>query len=178
MPAGQTREKGVDLLADAFLIAHARDGRLRLVLAGGGPEQGHLRERLGDTADFLGWLDGDDLARAYADADVFAFPSSTDTYGQVVVEAQASGVPVVAVRAGGPADLIEEGRSGLLCEPSADELAAKILRLAECETLRERLAAGGVAAARERSWARLAGAARRGVRARARPRRPPTACRR
>ena len=71
----QTREKGVDLLADAFLIAHARDGRLRLVLAGGGPEQGYLRERLGDAAEFLGWLDGDDLARAYADADVFAFPS-------------------------------------------------------------------------------------------------------
>ena len=149
----QTREKGVDLLADAFLIAHARDDRLRLTLVGDGPEHAQLRERLGDAGEFLGWLEGDELARAYADADLFVFPSSTDTYGQVVVEAQASGLPVVAVRAGGPADLIEEGRSGLLSEPSADELAAKILRLAESGTLRERLAAGGLAAARGRSWA-------------------------
>ena len=148
----QTREKGVDLLAQAFLIAHARDPRLHLVLAGDGAEQRRLRDRLGGTADFLGWLDGDDLADAYADADIFAFPSQTDTYGQVVVEAQASGVPVVAVRAGGPADLIEEGRSGLLCEPSLEEMAAKILRLAESETLRDRLIRGGLAAAAGRSW--------------------------
>ncbi len=148
----QTREKGVDLLADAFLIAHARDPRLRLALAGGGPESEYLRERLGDTADFLGWLEGDELARAYADADVFVFPSETDTYGQVVVEAQASGVPVIAVRAGGPADLIDDGRSGLLSDPSPDEVAAKILRVADAPTLRDRLIRGGLAAAHERSW--------------------------
>ena len=148
----QTREKGVELLADAFLIAHARDPRLHLVLAGGGPEQRYLRERLGVAADFRGWLEGEELARAYADADVFVFPSQTDTYGQVVVEAQASGVPVVAVRAGGPADLVAEGRSGLLCEPNPEEVAAKILRVAESPTLRDRLVRGGLASARERSW--------------------------
>jgi len=148
----QTREKGVELLADAFLVAHSRDPRLRLTLAGGGPEQGYLRERLGNAAEFLGWLEGDDLARAYADADAFLFPSETDTYGQVVVEAQASGVPVVAVRAGGPADLIDEGRSGLLCEPNADEIAAKLMRLNESPALRQRLIRGGLVAAGERSW--------------------------
>lgn len=148
----QTREKGVELLAEAFLIAHAREPRLRLTLAGGGPEQGFLRERLGDAAEFLGWLDGPDLAGAYADADAFLFPSQTDTYGQVVVEAQASGVPVVAVRSGGPADLIAEGRTGLLCEPNPDEVAAKLLRVAENGSLRARLIRGGLAAASERSW--------------------------
>ena len=148
----QTREKGAELLADAFLIAHARDPRLRLSLAGGGPEQDYLRERLGGAADFLGWLRGEELARAYADADMFVFPSQTDTYGQVVVEAQASGVPVVAVRSGGPADLIDEGRNGLLCEPNPEEVAAKILRIAESATLRDRLVLGGLAAARERTW--------------------------
>ena len=58
----QTIEKGVDLLADAFLAARERDPRLHLLLAGGGPEEGRLRERLGDAATFLGWLDGDELA--------------------------------------------------------------------------------------------------------------------
>jgi glycosyltransferase involved in cell wall biosynthesis/predicted metal-dependent phosphoesterase TrpH len=150
----QTREKGVELLADAFLVAHSRDPRLRLVLAGGGPEEGYLRERLGEAAEFLGWLKGDDLARAYADADVFLFPSQTDTYGQVVVEAQASGVPVLAVRAGGPADLIDEWRSGLLCSPDPEEMAAKLLRIVESPSLRARLVRGGLAAAAGRSWAR------------------------
>jgi glycosyltransferase involved in cell wall biosynthesis len=150
----QTREKGMDLLADAFLLARSREPRLRLVLAGTGPEETRLRERLGDAAEFRGWLRGDDLARAYADADAFLFPSSTDTYGQVVVEAQASGVPVVAVRSGGPADLIEDWRSGVLCEPSPEEIAAKLLRIVDNPPIRERLVRGGMASAAERTWAR------------------------
>ena len=88
-----TREKGAELLAEAFLLARARDERLRLVLVGGGPEQERLRERVGDAASFLGWLEGADLARAYASADIFLFPSRTDTFGQVILEAQASGLP-------------------------------------------------------------------------------------
>jgi glycosyltransferase involved in cell wall biosynthesis len=62
-----TREKGADLLADAFLAARARDRRLHLVLAGGGPEEDRLRARLGRAATFLGWLDGEELASAYDD---------------------------------------------------------------------------------------------------------------
>ncbi len=150
----QTKEKGIELLAGAFEIARRHEPRLRLVLAGDGPEGSHLRQRLGGSAEFLGWLDGEELAHAYADADAFLFPSETDTYGQVVVEAQASGVPVVAVAAGGPADLIEHGRSGLLAEPDADELAAKLVRLVENRALRARLAGGGLAAARDRTWSR------------------------
>jgi glycosyltransferase involved in cell wall biosynthesis/predicted metal-dependent phosphoesterase TrpH len=153
----QTREKGIKLLADSFEVARRHEPRLRLILAGDGPESGFLRDRFGGSAEYLGWLTGDDLARAYANADAFLFPSRTDTYGQVVVEAQASGLPVVAVAAGGPADLIENCRSGLLCEPNPDEIAAKLVRLAQSPTLRARLAGGGMAAARERSWQRSLG---------------------
>ena len=84
------------------------------MLAGGGPEEEQLRARLGDHATFLGWLGGEELARAYASADVFLFASRTDTFGQVILEAQASGLPVVAVDEGGPASLIEHGETGLL----------------------------------------------------------------
>ena len=97
--------------------------RLHLVLAGGGPEQERLRERLGERASFLGWLEGEELARAYASADMFLFPSATDTFGQVILEAQASGLPVIALAHGGPLSLIEHGVSGLLCEPDARRLA-------------------------------------------------------
>jgi len=147
-----TKEKGADLLADAFLAARARDPRLELVLAGGGPEEDALRARLGSAGTFLGWLEGDALARAYADSDLFLFCSQTDTFGQVVLEAQASGLPVIAVAAGGPVELIDAGRTGMLCPASASALADAVAGLAASPRARERLARGGLAAVRERTW--------------------------
>jgi glycosyltransferase involved in cell wall biosynthesis/predicted metal-dependent phosphoesterase TrpH len=149
-----TREKGVDLLAESFLRAHRSDPRLHLLLAGGGPEEDELRARLGERATFLGWLGGEDLARAYASADVFLFASSTDTYGQVILEASASGLPVVAVAEGGPAALIENRHTGLLCRPDPDHLAGALLQLAAAPLRRRKLGAAGAEAARARSWER------------------------
>lgn len=152
-----TREKGVDLLAESFLRAHECDPRLHLLLAGGGPEEGELRERLGERATFLGWLSGEELPRAYASADAFLFCSSTDTYGQVILEAAASGLPIVAVAEGGPAALIENRHTGLLCRPDADHLAGTLLRLASEPQLRRQLGEAAGRAARERSWERSMG---------------------
>ena len=149
-----TREKGVDLLAETFLRAHEADPRLHLLLAGGGPEEAELRERLGERATFLGWLSGEELPRAYASADAFLFCSSTDTYGQVILEAAASGLPIVAVAEGGPAALVENRHTGLLCRPDADHLAGTLLQLASSPQLRCRLGEAGARAARERSWER------------------------
>lgn len=145
-------EKGLDLLVEAFEAARALDRRLHLVLAGGGPEEGMIRDRLGQHATFLGWLEGDELARAYASADVFLFPSCTDTFGQVVLEAQASGLPVVATARGGPLSLIEDGRSGLLRAPDPGELARAVVEVARSPVLGARLARAGLAAAQSRSW--------------------------
>jgi glycosyltransferase involved in cell wall biosynthesis/predicted metal-dependent phosphoesterase TrpH len=147
-----TREKGSELLAETFLAARKHDPRLHLMLAGGGPEQEMLRRRLGEHATFLGWLQGTELACAYANADVFLFPSATDTFGQVILEAQASGLPVVAVAKGGPLTLIEDRVSGLLCEPQAQALADALLELAGSPLLRRRLASAGLARVRERTW--------------------------
>ena len=87
------REKGIELLADSFLLARREEPALRLVLAGAGSGEEYLRERLGDAAVFLGWLDREQLPRTYASADMFLFASTTDTFGQVIIEAQASGLP-------------------------------------------------------------------------------------
>jgi glycosyltransferase involved in cell wall biosynthesis len=149
-----TKEKGVDLLADAFLLARERDPRLHLVLAGGGPERDALAARLGRHATFLGWLDGEQLARAYASADLFLFASRTDTFGQVILEAQASGLPVVAVAEGGPCSLVEDGRTGRLAAPEHAALAAAVCELAALPPLRRRLAGEALGAVRVRGWDR------------------------
>jgi glycosyltransferase involved in cell wall biosynthesis/predicted metal-dependent phosphoesterase TrpH len=149
-----TREKGADLLAETFELAREREPDLHLVVAGGGPEEQRLRERLGSSATFLGWLEGAELARAYASADVFLFPSSTDTFGQVILEAQASGLPVVAVAAGGPLSLIEDRTSGLLRAADAQALAGAVLELAGSPLLRDHLIRGGLRSVRARTWER------------------------
>ncbi|MBA2240680.1 MAG: glycosyltransferase, partial [Solirubrobacterales bacterium] len=147
-----TKEKGIELLAESFELARRRDPRLHLVLAGGGPEEEALRSRLGEHATFLGWLERDQLARAYASADLFCFCSRTDTYGQVITEAQASGLPVVAVGEGGPASLIRHGANGYLCRPEAAEIASAVAQLAASPFLRESLGRGGRADTRGLDW--------------------------
>ena len=147
-----SREKGVDLLVDAFIEAHRRDPRLHLVLAGGGPEEGLLRERLGDRATFLGWLSGEALARAYASADAFLFASTTETFGQVILEAQASGLPVVAVERGGPASLIEHRETGLLAPPDVSALADAVGAVISTPRLSERISRAALTAVAGRSW--------------------------
>ena len=124
-------------------------------------------DRLGEHATFLGWLEGEDLARAYASADLFLFCSTTDTSGQVVLEAGASGLPVVAVAEGGPASLVENRHTGMLCRPDADHIAGTVLQLAASPLLRRHLGASAVRAVQDHSWERaleqLAGGYRRAL---------------
>ena len=147
-----TREKGVELLADAFQAAHQRDPRLHLVLAGGGPEEQALRDRLGEDATFLGWQHGQDLARVYASADAFLFASQTDTFGQVLLEAQASGLPVVAVAEGGPVSLIDSGETGILVPADPSALADALGQIVTQQLLSERLRRSALTAVRGRTW--------------------------
>ena len=96
---------------------------------------------------------GDELAEIYASADVFCFPSTTDTFGQVILEAAASGLPAVAAAAGGGLELVLPGETGLLVPPD-DPVAFMhaLAELAENDTLRVALGARALGSARARSW--------------------------
>lgn len=128
-----SREKDMDVLATAFKKALARlDGReVRLVVVGDGPYRGEMeRELAGLPVLFTGVLHGEELAAAYASADLFVFPSTTDTFGNVVLEAQASGLPVIVSDRGGPMENIDPGRTGLVVRGrDAEDLARAMLEL-------------------------------------------------
>jgi len=110
-----SREKDLDILASAFLEARREMPELELFFAGDGPYLGELVNRLsGSGCFFFGELHGQDLSRAYASCDVFVFPSTTDTYGNSVLEAQASGLPALVSDMGGPQEIIQKDGTGLV----------------------------------------------------------------
>ena len=106
-------EKNLRLLIQAY--EHMNHQRCHLVMVGDGPAFAEVQSQLqGFPVTFTGCLAGEDLAAAYASADIFAFPSYTETFGQVVLEAMASGLPVVGLNAEGVCDLVCHEHSGLL----------------------------------------------------------------
>lgn len=127
----------------------------RLVVIGDGPARGRLEKRL-PHAKFTGMLRGGDLARAFASLDVFVHPGEAETFCQTVQEAQASGVPVVAPAAGGPVDLVDHGRTGLLYDlEDKASLRRSVATLVADPGLRERLARDALAGLAHRSWAQV-----------------------
>lgn len=149
-----SREKDLDILAEAFLLARGEFPGLELFLVGDGPFLGELTVRLsGMGCHFCGILRGDDLSRAYASADVFVFPSTTDTFGNVVLEAHASGVPAVVTDMGGPMEIIEPGATGLVARGrDVRSFADAILTLARDPALRGRMAEESRRLASGRRW--------------------------
>ena len=148
-------EKRIDTLLSAFERASLVRSGLGLLIVGDGPARAELEATAPAGVRFVGELHGEALASVYAAADVFAFPSTTDTFGQVLLEAGASGLPVLAAAAGGAIDLVRHDITGLLVAPDdPDALARALIDLAASETLRRRLGAGGRAAALERTWNR------------------------
>jgi phosphatidylinositol alpha 1,6-mannosyltransferase len=140
-------EKQVDLLAEVSGLPG-----VRLVVVGDGPAAGMLRKAL-PKATFLGVRRGKQLARVYASLDVFAHTGPYETFGQAIQEAMASGLPVVAPRAGGPVDLVDDGRTGYLVPPfEAAGFTSAIAELAGDPEKRATFGAAGRVAIEGRSW--------------------------
>jgi glycosyltransferase involved in cell wall biosynthesis len=143
-------EKGIERLK---VILREVPGT-RLAIVGDGPARRDLeREFAGTPTVFTGLLQGEDLAAAFASADAFLFPSTTDTLGLATIEALASGLPIIAARSGASQEVVSEGENGLFYEAnSAQALVAAVRRLFSDDALREALARGARAAAGERNW--------------------------
>ncbi len=144
-------EKRIDLLLEL-----ARTPGIALAIVGDGPKRADLERHFAGTgAHFAGYLYGDDLAAAYASADVFTFPGVTETFGQVVQEAQASGLPVLTVNAGGVRDLVETGDTGFVLPPESAAFAQAAVTLRDDPALRVRMSAAARTRAEQHPWERV-----------------------
>jgi glycosyltransferase involved in cell wall biosynthesis len=147
-----SKEKNLDLLVAATRRLGEWQTPVRPIFVGDGPYMAEMKRLLGDAI-FTGYLGGEELARAYASADFFVFPSTTDTFGNVILEAQSSGIPVIVSDVGGPRDLVEHGQDGFITKGlDAADLAVAIRKLAEDPTLRARMGVQARARVEARDW--------------------------
>ena len=147
-----SREKDLDVLANSYRRLRDEGLSVQLFVVGHGPYSQGLSQLLPDAV-FTGYLTGIELATAYASADVFAFPSTTDTFGNVIIEAQASGVPVVVSDSGGPKELVEDKGNGLITKShDVDDFTRAVRALVIDPELRKKMGDCARKSVVDRSW--------------------------
>lgn len=149
-----SREKNIEVLLKAYALLKERGVVADLVLVGDGPLREMLEEKYAsERLLFTGYLHGEELARAYASADLFVFPSMTDTFGNVVLEAHASGLPAIVSNEGGPQEIVASHGSGLIVDMhSAEALADAMERVVKDSGLFEELKKRAEAKAKASRW--------------------------
>ena len=151
------REKDLADLIEMEKLLAARGMSHRLVLVGDGPMRAELQDAMPD-AHFAGHQTGETLARWYASADVFVFPSTTETFGNVVLEALASGLPAVVADRGGPPGLIRPGENGLIAQAKDPaDLADNVESLLRDPEARQRMGERAHRLAAARDWETING---------------------
>jgi glycosyltransferase involved in cell wall biosynthesis len=145
-------EKGLDEFADAIDLLTERGVKHHALIIGDGPARQWFEDRLPDGV-FIGHQIGEDLGRALASADIFLNPSVTEAFGNVTLEAMASGLPVVAAVATGATSLVADGVTGTLVDPGDTDGYADALEAYACDLdLRARHGAAGLAHAESQDW--------------------------
>ena len=145
-------EKGLDIVSDTISILERQQVPHQLLIVGEGPARQMVAEKH-PKAVFTGHLMREDLGRAVASMDMFLFPSVTETFGNVTLEAMACGLPVVAANATGSRDIITDGVDGRLIEPAnTAAFAAAIRNYCEDEALRKKAGAAGFRKSQGYSW--------------------------
>lgn len=148
-------EKNLQLVFAAFAAMHQHNPHTRLVLVGDGPDRAAL-QAAHPRAIFCGMRSGADLSRHYASADVFLFPSLTETFGNVTIEAMASGLAVAAYDYAAAEELIRHNENGVLAPyDDADAYIAQTVRLAADPALAKSMALAARHAAQKMSWASI-----------------------
>jgi glycosyltransferase involved in cell wall biosynthesis len=148
-------EKNLPLLFTSFEAIRSYASNARLLLVGDGPSRQRLEQQHPDHI-FAGMRHDEDLAAHYASADLFLFPSMTETYGNVTLEALASGLPVVAYRMAAAAELIRHGDNGMLADPGAsDQFVRAALDLVTCPGALHRSATAAPPSVAALDWERI-----------------------
>lgn len=149
-----SKEKNIEVMLKAFsqLIETGCDADL--IIVGDGPQRDELQMKYNDPQIvFTGYLYGEEIAEAYASADLFVFPSLTDTFGNVVLEAHASGLPAIVTNEGGPQEIVESHESGIVVGArTPEEMFGAMRRVVTDQELYERLKANAVRKAGESRW--------------------------
>jgi glycosyltransferase involved in cell wall biosynthesis len=146
-------EKGLDLALDAMRQMRERTNvPVVFAFAGDGPYAATCRAKAPTGTRFLGRLEGAELAALYASADLFVFPSRTDTFGNVLLEAMASGLPIVAADVPSTRELLRNGEGGVLVPADSGMMADGLVTLARDTKRRAELSARGRATAAQHSW--------------------------
>ncbi|HZS61716.1 MAG TPA: glycosyltransferase family 1 protein [Gemmatimonadaceae bacterium] len=147
-------EKGLDVALRSMKILSSNP-RIRFALAGDGPYADHCRREAPGNAIFTGRIVGESLSAFYASADLFIFPSTTDTFGNVLLEAMASGLPVIAADVGPTRELLAKGGGVMFPAGDGRAMADQIQALADDPARRQRLTHEGLDAAQHCSWDRI-----------------------
>ncbi|MBN1202472.1 MAG: glycosyltransferase family 1 protein [Anaerolineae bacterium] len=140
-------EKRVDLLREVAKL----DG-VAVAIVGSGPKRADLERLFNGTAYFTGFLSGEDLAQAYASADLFSFTGVNEVAGQVVKEAMASGLPVLVPNSGGIIDYVTDSVNGCICQPDPQDYKRKVLHIRDHPEQRAVMAHNALAYVRQLSW--------------------------
>lgn len=147
-------EKDVELLPEIAnrLPKYIRND-VHWLIVGDGPRKERLEKIAPPNMTFTGYIEGEDLAKIYASADLFVTPSTSETFGNVVLESLACGTPVIGADAGGVRTIIQDGQTGLLCEEkNVEEFAENIIRLLKNDQLRTEMGERGFHYAQSQSW--------------------------
>jgi phosphatidylinositol alpha 1,6-mannosyltransferase len=145
-------EKGIDVFADTIIALKLRGLKPRVLIVGDGPARAHFQSRIADAV-FTGFLEGTELATAYASSDIFLNPSTTEAFGNVTSEAMASGLAVVCAQATGSDSLIQDRINGRNVENfTPTRLADAVEELINDADLYQKLATAALADARLRDW--------------------------
>jgi glycosyltransferase involved in cell wall biosynthesis len=148
-------EKNLATLIRIYRKSKDEGDKYNFIIAGDGVAEKPLTEKMPD-AYMLGKVDHDTLAALYASADVFLFPSVSETYGNVVVEAMASGCPCVIAKGGGSQSLVVHGKTGFLCDPEdASDYLARIDQIIGDPSLRKELVSNGIEYTQSLNWESL-----------------------
>ena len=146
-------EKGLDVLIKAVQTLNAEGASFKLILVGDGPSREKLESMGIDNVLFLGYKSGRELQEIYASADLFVFPSATETFGNVILEAMCSGLPVVAARAGGVKDNVIDRYNGITFQPGDHlDMARAINMLLLDKTMHSQFVSNAVEYAMTKTW--------------------------